>query len=196
MLADGGPPVGPNYRRQILAAPVLTGLLLLFVLVRAGTDPVMWAVLGVTAAVTLAATAVYFRRALVRVEADLVVQRRLVGERSVDRHRMAQVLFVPQLSYPDPRMSALLYVLDASGQRLLALHGPTWSTEAMSQVAGALGLPVAQPPGPVTAAVLCQHFPRAVPWHIAHPIAVGLIVGLGLAVVVAIGTLVAFHLSR
>jgi hypothetical protein len=85
--------------------------------------------------------------------------------------------------------SPQLLVIDERGAKILRLRGQTWDVEQFTELANDLiahGVANDAIRQPITPDTLRDRFPKAISWFEAHPIAWGLLLGVGIVVVITL----------
>jgi len=182
------------YTRAIKANLWIAVPLLVISVVRVGLNPWLLPVFVVALGLTFGGVLLYFRRARVEFGGGRYRVVDLLGRiRSFTATEIGTLVTVISLNSGSTAPPAPQLILTRpDGSRLLRLRGQTWEVEQFAALADDLiahGVVNDAIVDPITTGQLRLRYPRVVGWWEAHPIAFGLIVGLGvlfLAIVVVI----------
>ena len=182
------------YTRAIKANLWIAVPLLVISVVRVGLNPWLLPVFVVALGMTFGGVLLYFRRARVEFGGGRYRVVDLLGRiRSFTATEIGTLVTVISLNSGSTAPPAPQLILTRpDGSRLLRLRGQTWEVEQFAALADDLiahGVVNDAIVDPITTGQLRLRYPRVVGWWEAHPIAFGLIVGLGvlfLAIVVVI----------
>ena len=182
------------YTRAIKANLWIAVPLLVISVVRIGLNPWLLPVFVVALGLTFGGVLLYFRRARVEFGGGRYRVVDLLGRiRSFTATEIGTLVMVISLNSGSTAPPAPQLILTRpDGSRLLRLRGQTWEVEQFAALADGLiahGVVNDAIVDPITTGQLRLRYPRVVGWWEAHPIAFGLIVGLGvlfLAIVVVI----------
>ena len=182
------------YTRAIKANLWIAVPLLVISVVRIGLNPWLLPVFVVALGLTFGGVLLYFRRARVEFGGGRYRVVDLLGRiRSFTTTEIGTLVTVISLNSGSTAPPAPQLILTRpDGSRLLRLRGQTWEVEQFAALADDLiahGVVNDAIVDPITTGQLRLRYPRVVGWWEAHPIAFGLIVGLGvlfLAIVVVI----------
>lgn len=81
----------------------------------------------------------------------------------------------------------VIYFLGIDGKKLLEINPASWGKAAIDRLTDAAGKPVQIHSAPVAAAEFNREFPRAMAWAGTHTMLLGVTIGLGIIVLVAVG---------
>ena len=182
------------YTRAIKANLWIAVPLLVISVVRIGLNPWLLPVFVVALGLTFGGVLLYFRRARVEFGGGRYRVVDLLGRiRSFTATEIGTLVMVISLNSGSTAPPAPQLILTRpDGSKLLRLRGQTWEVEQFAALADDLiahGVVNDAIVDPITTGQLRLRYPRVVGWWEAHPIAFGLIVGLGvlfLAIVVVI----------
>jgi hypothetical protein len=188
------------YRRAIRANLWIAVPVLLISVVRIGLNPWLLPVFVIAIGVTLGGVLLYFARARVEFGGGNYRAFDLLGR--VTRFTVADigtlVTVVSLNSGSTTPPAPQLIITRPDGSKLLRLRGRTWEVEQFTVLAhdlianGAVNDAILEP---ITTAQLRLRYPRVVGWWEAHPIAFGLIVGIGLVALAMIIVIAVFAAS-
>lgn len=124
-----------------------------------------------------------------------IVVRGLLFRRRGQRGRAASVVRA-RVIQPRAMVFDTVYVRDAGGHLVVRVNGQHYARADMDRLVAFLGVPWSGPDTQVRPSQLDAMYPGVVPWHEAHPYqfgmlgaAVGLVLSIVLAVVIAVGTM-------
>ncbi|MFI8993261.1 hypothetical protein [Streptomyces sp. NPDC053542] len=124
-------------------------------------------------------------------EKDVQYRGILGRTRRIPRGDIATVLYAPYLDTGHRRHGDWLLLLDGQGRPLLRLTSHViWPPQEIKRVSNAVGGPTVNMPG-AKARTVRQHYPKAIPYHVAHPNVFGGIFGGLLVAVIVIVTVFA-----
>jgi hypothetical protein len=215
-VPDAVPPAAPSasgvevvlrpsraaYARAFRANLWIAIPLLVISLVRIGLNPWLLPVLIVAVVASFGGVMLYFRNARIEYRDGIYTtvgmfrQRRTFGATDV---KVAVTVTSLQTVGVSPTTPQLLLLLGQDDRTLLRLRGQTWEVEQFTQLAldliahGVANDPIREP---ITPAQLRERYPRGISWWEAHPIAVGLLLGLGIVAALIIVVLVAVALTQ
>lgn len=176
------------YARAVRANLWIAIPLLLISIVRIGLNPWLLPVFVVALGVSFGGVLLYFRNARVEYRDGGYTVFSLFGAARRFTAAEASVLVtVTSLRTVGVAQTApQLIVVGEDGRKILRLRGQTWEVDQFTQLALDLiahGVRNDAIREPITPAQLRLRYPRAISWVEAHPIAWGLIAGVGIVVV-------------
>lgn len=178
------------YARAVRANLWVAIPLLAVSLLRIGTNWWLLPFFVVVLLLTFGGVLLYFRNSYVEFGEGSYTAVSMLGiHRTFLASDASSVVTVTSLIGTGAPMTSLLIVLGRNGAKLLKLRSQTWEVEQFVQLATDLnsrGVPIEPIREPITAAQLRDRFPRAVSWVEAHPIALGLILGVAILIVILI----------
>ena len=182
------------YRRALKANLWIAVPLLVISVVRIGLNPWLLPVFVVALGLTFGGVLLYFRRTRVEFGGGHYRVVDLLGRirsfTAADVGTLVTIISLNSGSTAPPSPQLILTRPDAG--KLLRLRGQTWEVEQFAALAEDLivhGVVTDAIVAPITTGQLRLRYPRVIGWWEAHPIAFGLIVGLGVlffAIVVVI----------
>ncbi len=209
-LPASAPAIGPDgtvvlrpsrtaYGRALRANLWIAIPLLVISLIRIGLNWWLLPFFVVVLLLTLGGVLLYFRTARVEYGGGSYTVVSMFGaRRSFQASDAGSVVTVTSLLGASVQGGvAQLLVLGVNGAKILRLRGQTWEVDQFTALALDLmahGVPNDAIREPITAAALRERYPRAVRWGEAHPLALGLMLGLGIVLVVVLAVAAMFFL--
>jgi hypothetical protein len=188
------------YLRAVRANLWVAIPLLAISVVRVGLNPWLLPVFVIALGITFGGVLLYFRRTRVVFGEGRYTVTNLFGR--VTRFTPADVgtlvTVVSLNSGTSAPAAPQLILTHPDGSKLLRLRGQTWEVEQFTTLANDLiarGVVNDAILEPVTTGVLRLRYPRVIGWWEAHPIAFGLIVGIGLVALAMIIVIAVFLAS-